>query len=142
MLRGIKGTYVYACDKDLREYLSSFILNYKSNIQEDEVVNLDIRDSLFENSIPLFDLNAAAGDFSELQTIDANKWIALPNYVNFSDDFFACKVIGESMNKIIQLLKNANLLQQLTMIHFHIGSQMEDIAPIKKALGEAGNIYW
>jgi len=27
------------------------------------------------------------------------------------------------------------------MIHFHIGSQMEDIAPIKRALREAGNIY-
>ncbi|WP_457744013.1 biosynthetic arginine decarboxylase [Sulfurimonas sp.] len=41
----------------------------------------------------------------------------------------------------INLLKNANLLHKLTMIHFHIGSQMSDIAPIKKALREAGNIY-
>ena len=41
----------------------------------------------------------------------------------------------------ISLLKGANLLDQLTMIHFHIGSQMADIAPIKKALREAGNIY-
>ena len=41
----------------------------------------------------------------------------------------------------IKLLKNANLLEKLTMIHFHIGSQMADIAPIKKALREAGNIY-
>ena len=41
----------------------------------------------------------------------------------------------------INLLKNANLLDKLKMIHFHIGSQMSDIAPIKKALREAGNIY-
>ena len=41
----------------------------------------------------------------------------------------------------ISLLKGANLLDKLTMIHFHIGSQMADIAPIKKALREAGNIY-
>ena len=41
----------------------------------------------------------------------------------------------------INLLKNANLLDKLNMIHFHIGSQMSDIAPIKKALREAGNIY-
>ena len=41
----------------------------------------------------------------------------------------------------IKLLKNAQLINKLTMIHFHIGSQMEDIAPIKKALREAGNIY-
>ncbi len=41
----------------------------------------------------------------------------------------------------ISLLKNAGLLENLTMIHFHIGSQMSDIAPIKRALREAGNIY-
>ena len=41
----------------------------------------------------------------------------------------------------ISLLKSANLLQNFTMIHFHIGSQMADIAPIKRALREAGNLY-
>ncbi len=41
----------------------------------------------------------------------------------------------------VKLLKDANLIPQLKMIHFHIGSQMSDIAPLKKALREAGNIY-
>jgi len=41
----------------------------------------------------------------------------------------------------IKLLRSADLLQYLSMIHFHIGSQMSDIAPLKKALREAGNIY-
>jgi len=41
----------------------------------------------------------------------------------------------------VKLLKDANLLDKLRMIHFHIGSQMADIAPLKKALREAGNIY-
>jgi len=41
----------------------------------------------------------------------------------------------------ISLLRDANLLKHFTMIHFHIGSQMSDIAPIKRALREAGNIY-
>ncbi len=41
----------------------------------------------------------------------------------------------------VDLLKEANLLSHLTMIHFHIGSQMSDITPLKKALREAGNIY-
>jgi len=40
-----------------------------------------------------------------------------------------------------EMLKNHNLLNHLWMIHFHIGSQMGDIAPLKKALREAGNIY-
>ena len=40
-----------------------------------------------------------------------------------------------------EMLKKHKLLEQLWMIHFHIGSQMGDIAPLKKALREAGNIY-
>jgi len=40
-----------------------------------------------------------------------------------------------------EMLKNDGLLTHLAMIHFHIGSQMSDIAPLKKALREAGNIY-
>jgi arginine decarboxylase len=40
-----------------------------------------------------------------------------------------------------ELLKEHTLLDHLWMIHFHIGSQMGDIAPLKKALREAGNIY-
>ncbi len=41
----------------------------------------------------------------------------------------------------VSLLKEADLLENLSMIHFHIGSQMSDIGPIKRALREAGNIY-
>ena len=40
-----------------------------------------------------------------------------------------------------ELLKKYELLAPLSMTHFHIGSQMGDIAPLKKALREAGNIY-
>ena len=39
------------------------------------------------------------------------------------------------------LLEENNLLNQLWMVHFHIGSQMSEINPLKKALREAGNIY-
>lgn len=43
--------------------------------------------------------------------------------------------------KAVNSLKDANLLESFTMIHFHIGSQISEIAPLKKALREAGNIY-
>lgn len=41
----------------------------------------------------------------------------------------------------MQMLKDANLLDFFTMIHFHLGSQITEIHPLKKALIEAGNIY-
>lgn len=41
----------------------------------------------------------------------------------------------------VNLLKKEKLEQAFTMIHFHIGSQITEIAPVKKALREVGNIY-
>lgn len=41
----------------------------------------------------------------------------------------------------VGLLKENDLLDCFTMIHFHIGSQIHEIHPLKKALSEAGNIY-
>ncbi len=39
------------------------------------------------------------------------------------------------------MLEKEELIELFSMIHFHIGSQMEEIGPLKKALREAGNIY-
>lgn len=41
----------------------------------------------------------------------------------------------------VNLLKENKLIEQFTMIHFHLGSQINEIHPLKKALNEAGNIY-
>jgi len=43
--------------------------------------------------------------------------------------------------KAIDIIKKENLISYLTMIHFHIGSLMNTIAPLKKAIKEAGHIY-
>ncbi len=41
----------------------------------------------------------------------------------------------------MELLRENELLERFTVIHFHIGSQMTQISNLKKALREAGNIY-
>ncbi|NQY94808.1 MAG: biosynthetic arginine decarboxylase, partial [Campylobacteraceae bacterium] len=41
----------------------------------------------------------------------------------------------------LEILEKSNMTQYLTMIHFHIGSSMNSIAPLKKALKESGHIY-
>ena len=43
--------------------------------------------------------------------------------------------------KTIQRLKEANLLNELKLLHFHLGSQINDIGILKDALQEAGQIY-
>ncbi len=103
MLRGIKGTYVYVCDKSLREYFAKHIALY--NVPKS--VKFVPKGSIvpFENSIPVYDLKAAAGNFSELQIVNENindyDWVELPSRYKSAKDLFACKVEGESMNKII-----------------------------------------
>ena len=41
----------------------------------------------------------------------------------------------------VEALRQANLLEELRLLHFHVGSQINDIAVIKDALQEAGQIY-
>lgn len=51
---------------------------------------------------------------------------------------------GLSTAEIVQLvdrLGEANMLDTLILLHFHIGSQISSIIPIKSALQEASNIY-
>jgi arginine decarboxylase len=51
---------------------------------------------------------------------------------------------GLSSTEIIEafdMIVMNNLVDSLRMIHFHIGSAMSTIAPLKKALKESGNIY-
>ena len=43
--------------------------------------------------------------------------------------------------KTVEALKAAGLLDELRLLHFHIGSQINDIAVLKDALQEAGQIY-
>jgi arginine decarboxylase len=40
-----------------------------------------------------------------------------------------------------EVMKTNNMVKYLTMIHFHIGSAMNSIKPLKKALRESGHIY-
>lgn len=95
--RGIQGTYVYVCNNNLRLLLKQFIQPFNSSTQQNSI---QISDIPSENSIPFYDLNIAAGSFSELQELENIKYIELDN-INNKDDYFACTVIGESMNKII-----------------------------------------
>ncbi|AWG22352.1 restriction endonuclease subunit R [Flavobacterium faecale] len=54
-----------------------------------------------KNPIPLYDFYAAAGTFSEIQSDKDFILIEGPNNTNSSSDYFACKIIGESMNRVI-----------------------------------------
>ncbi|MFD2744107.1 MULTISPECIES: DNA/RNA helicase domain-containing protein [Sphingobacterium] len=97
MLRGIRGTYVYVCNPNLRAYLSKYIQKF---IKEHTSSTWKIQSEPGATTIPFYDLSVAAGSFSDKQLVDHAQYIDLPNKNRISDSF-ACKVVGESMNKII-----------------------------------------
>ncbi len=99
LLRGVKGAYVYVCDKNLREYFRNHVhgINEKNGIS---ILSYDERKTEL-NYVPFFDLEIAAGDFSQVQKSDNVKWVEVPSYVKYTSDMFACKVVGNSMNNVI-----------------------------------------
>lgn len=98
LLRGIEGTYVYVCNPNLKSYLSQYIPLFNRNEKDD--LTLEILSEPSELTVPYYDLEIAAGNFSEQQSIENLQYIEIPNLTN-RQDYFVCKVVGESMNKII-----------------------------------------
>jgi len=101
MMRGIRGTYIYVCDDNLREYFAQHLDKFE--VEEDSIY-IDIDTVIpFENAVPLYNLKAAAGEFLANEQIDERDydWVKIPNHIKPSKDLFACSVYGKSMNKII-----------------------------------------
>lgn len=55
-----------------------------------------------KHQIPLYDFYAAAGTFSEIQSEKNYTLIEISGKYNPSSDYFACKIVGESMNRRIK----------------------------------------
>jgi len=53
------------------------------------------------NPIPFYNFYAAAGTFSEMQSEKNFSLIEGVGKSNLNGDYFACKIVGESMNRVI-----------------------------------------
>jgi len=98
LLRGVKGTFIYASNENLRKYLSKIIPTKDKEIEKPV---LKIVDAPSNFTIPYYDLEIAAGSFSDQQAVEAIRYVELDNPIANQQNYFACKVVGESMNKII-----------------------------------------
>lgn len=99
MMRAVKGVYIYVCNPALRDYLSQH-MNVVGR-PEGKPSTVDIVDLPSEHTIPFYDLEIAAGTFSELQQAGDVQYIKLNGETLDPSRYFACKIIGESMNEII-----------------------------------------
>ncbi len=99
LLRGINGTFIYVCDPALRNHFKKF-WRLKETIADVKPLNIH-PNKINEQCVPYYDLNIAAGSFSDYQQVEDVSYIELPESMKPNPDLFACKVVGESMNKII-----------------------------------------
>ena len=110
MTRGQKGCYVFCTDEETRKYFSNLIEQTHQVRQvtlEEKYPGLNLRILPAEevkpyiNSVPVYNLKIAAGDFSEYQTAGEFDWVELPDYIRMADGYFVAQVLGESMNRRI-----------------------------------------
>ena len=91
---------------ELKNPLESTIYNYLTstevqNIFSNKKVTLQIKnENKLINPIPLYNFYAAAGSFSEIQSEKNFTLIEGPKN-SPKEDYFACKIVGESMNRVI-----------------------------------------
>ena len=105
LLRGIRGTCLYVCNEDLRELFSKSLPVLGTRKDEQlPVTNPSPRVLPFAqvvpwgNSIPLYDLRVAAGEFGAPEQIQDIQWVEVRSP---RKNQFACTVVGNSMNKLI-----------------------------------------
>ena len=90
--------FKFKLEQPVEENLYNYLTQDKKSIDLSEV-----QDNIEEEkyTIPLYDFYAAAGSFSELQSEKSFTQIKVEERYA-TDDYFACKVMGESMNRRIE----------------------------------------
>jgi uncharacterized protein len=110
MTRGQKGCYVWSVDPETNEYLakaaSAAIVPSPIAVRH-SYATLPLRLlpaaelEPCRNAVPVFDLQIAAGQFSEEQWANPCDWVELPEPFTAKEGFFVARVLGESMNRRI-----------------------------------------
>lgn len=110
MTRGQKGCFVFSVDPETNQFLKDAALG--ATVSElpqspDPYASLPLRllpesdVEPYRNAVPVFNLQVAAGKFSEEQWADSCDWVELPEAFVAKEGYFVTRVVGESMNRRI-----------------------------------------
>ena len=86
MYRGIRGTFIYACNKEMREYLKKHISPFKQEFPF-RIIPLDDV-SPYINIIPVLNLKFAAGNFTGFDVLGDYIWIEPPFNISAKKGYF------------------------------------------------------
>ncbi|PCH75712.1 MAG: hypothetical protein COB98_08430 [Flavobacteriaceae bacterium] len=87
--------FIFKLEVPISQNMHNYLVENKAKKETEKVI---IQNPAFK--IPLFNFYAAAGSFSEIQSDKTSTNISIAERYS-SDDYFACKIVGESMNRRI-----------------------------------------
>lgn len=106
MTRGMKGCYVYFCDKALKEYFKSLlIVNNKSEETLEKFLRIEANvndDAKFIDFLPLYSIKAACGYFGDGDDVAEEGWIRVEGLGRLNRNMYVVQASGNSMEPIIK----------------------------------------
>lgn len=111
MTRGMKGCFVYFCDKELEAYFNNKVIisdlakmeRYSApEIESDTRIEFDVNEEVkYVDYLPLYSLKAACGAFGAWQVVEDAGWIKAEGFGKLNRSMFIVKAVGKSMEPTI-----------------------------------------
>lgn len=110
MTRGMKGCYIYCCDKELSHHFKSLLEN--TDFEENKVLSINKMEKRIEAEVnddvkyidylPLYSLKAACGKFSEWQSVEEEGWVKVEGVGKLNKSMYIVRAKGNSMLPVIK----------------------------------------
>ena len=129
-----QGVIVCNCYKD-RAYIRLALIGLKMGLNLYLVIEKPLELELIIEEAANLNIKPQLGVRVRLSSISAGKW------QNSGGEKSKFGLHAHEVLQLLERLKEADLLDSLKLLHFHMGSQIANIHDIKVALKEAGQFY-
>lgn len=101
LTRGMKGCYIYCCDKPLAEY---FVAQLRIQAESTPKFRIEpeVNDEVkYIDFLPFYSIQAACGYFGEGEMVDEKGWMKVEGMGKLNRNMFIVQAVGHSMEPLI-----------------------------------------
>lgn len=105
MTRGMKGCYVYFCDKALEAYFKSLLTDAETERIVEDGIRIEPNvneDAKFIDFLPLYSIRAACGYFGEGEDVAEEGWVRVEGLGRLNRNMYVVQAVGDSMEPLIK----------------------------------------
>lgn len=104
MTRGMKGCYVYFCDKALENHFKSLLeerreIKIENKLRIEPTVNDEVK---FIDFLPLYSIKAACGYFGDGDNVEEEGWVRVEGVGRLNRNMYVVQAVGDSMEPLIK----------------------------------------